>query len=58
MPVPKRRVAKARGRKRRAHWKLTLPGIVNCPQCHEVKLSHRVCPSCGFYKGREAIPSK
>ncbi|UNC92759.1 50S ribosomal protein L32 [Candidatus Contubernalis alkaliaceticus] len=58
MPVPKRRVAKARGRKRRAHWKLTLPGIVNCPQCHEVKLSHRVCPNCGFYKGREAVPTK
>ncbi len=58
MPVPKRRVAKARGRKRRAHWKLTLPGIVNCPQCHEVKLSHRVCPNCGYYKGKEVIPSK
>lgn len=58
MPVPKRRVAKARGRKRRTHWKLSLPGIVNCPQCHEVKLSHRVCPNCGFYKGKEVIPSK
>lgn len=58
MPVPKRRVAKARGRKRRTHWKLTLPGIVNCPQCHEVKLSHRVCPNCGYYKGKEVIPSK
>ncbi len=58
MPVPKRRVAKARGRKRRTHWKLSLPGIVDCPQCHEVKLSHRVCPNCGFYKGKEVISTK
>jgi len=27
----------------------------NCPNCHEPKLTHRVCPHCGKYKGREVI---
>ena len=47
MALPKGKVSKARGRKRRANWKLSLPGIVECPQCHEKKLSHRVCKHCG-----------
>ncbi|MCG8513402.1 MAG: 50S ribosomal protein L32 [Halanaerobiales bacterium] len=53
MAVPKRRTSKARKRKRRTHWKLTAPSLVACPQCHEFKLPHRVCPSCGHYKGKE-----
>ncbi len=24
-----------------------------CPQCHEAKLAHRVCPQCGYYGGRQ-----
>jgi large subunit ribosomal protein L32 len=26
-----------------------------CPNCHEKKLPHRVCPHCGQYKGREIV---
>ncbi len=26
-----------------------------CPQCRETKLPHRVCPHCGYYKGREIV---
>ena len=48
-------MSKARGRKRRANWKLSLPGIVECPQCHEKKLSHRVCKHCGYYNGVQVI---
>ncbi|MDH4140206.1 MAG: 50S ribosomal protein L32, partial [Coriobacteriia bacterium] len=29
-----------------------------CPQCHEVKLPHRVCPSCGYYDGKEVIDTE
>ena len=36
-------------------FKLTLPGIVECPQCHEKKLAHRVCKNCGYYKGVQVI---
>jgi len=52
---PKRRTSKARKRKRRANWKLEAPGLIECPQCHEPKLPHRICGSCGYYKGRPVI---
>lgn len=55
MPVPKRRHSKQRGRKRRTHWKLQKPTVTDCPHCHEPKLPHRVCPHCGYYKGKEII---
>ncbi|MDD6762180.1 MAG: 50S ribosomal protein L32 [Clostridiales bacterium] len=55
MAVPKNKVSKARRDKRRANWKLTAPNLVECPQCHALKLPHRVCPECGQYKGKEII---
>ncbi len=55
MAVPKNKVSKARRDKRRANWKLTAPNLVECPQCRALKLPHRVCPSCGQYKGKEII---
>jgi large subunit ribosomal protein L32 len=30
-------------------------GLSDCPNCHEKKLPHRVCPHCGHYKGREVV---
>jgi large subunit ribosomal protein L32 len=55
MAVPKTRTSKARRNSRRAQWKLTVPGLVECPQCHEKKLPHRVCLNCGFYRGKEIL---
>ena len=55
MAVPKNKVSKATRDKRRANWKLTAPNLVECPQCHELKMPHRVCPNCGQYKGKEVI---
>ena len=55
MAVPKKRKSKSRRDMRRAHWKLTAPNVVNCPQCTEPSLPHRVCPKCGYYKGREVV---
>lgn len=52
MPNPKRRHSKARGRKRRAHWKVDAPGLSVCPQCKTPKLPHRLCGVCGYYNGR------
>ncbi len=58
MAVPKRRSSKTRGRKRRTHWKATAVAGMECPQCHEAKLPHRVCGNCGYYRGRQVVANK
>jgi large subunit ribosomal protein L32 len=58
MPLPKRRHSRARGRKRRTNWKLEAPNVVACPSCGQATLPHHVCPSCGYYKGRQVIDIK
>lgn len=59
MPNPKRKHSKQRSRKRRTHYKASAPNTMNCPNCGETKLMHRVCPGCGFYDGRSiVIPKK
>ncbi|HEX3015123.1 MAG TPA: 50S ribosomal protein L32 [Desulfobacteria bacterium] len=55
MGVPQHRQSKSRVRKRRAMWKLEAPGFIECPQCHKPMMPHRVCPECGFYKGKEVV---
>ena len=55
MAVPKRKLSKSRRDRRRANWKLEAPGFIPCPQCHEPKMPHRVCPECGYYNGKEVI---
>jgi large subunit ribosomal protein L32 len=53
--VPKRKVSKARQGERRAHLGLTPPSLVECDHCHELKLAYHVCPTCGYYDGREVV---
>ena len=55
MATPKGKISKARKHARRANWKLSLPGIVECPQCHQMKLSRRVCKHCGYYNGTQVV---
>ncbi|CDF57911.1 50S ribosomal protein L32 [Thermobrachium celere] len=56
MGNPARRHSKSRRDMRRAQtWKLSMPGMVECPQCHEMKLAHRVCGNCGYYKNRVVV---
>lgn len=55
MAVPKRKWSKQRSRTLRANWKLTAPNLVECPQCHALKLPHKVCKTCGYYAGRQVI---
>jgi large subunit ribosomal protein L32 len=57
MAVPKKKMSRSRSRQRKAAWKFEAPQSTACPQCGAAKMPHRVCPSCGSYKGREAIPS-
>lgn len=54
MAVQKDKRSKSRTRKKRTAWaRLDAPNNMECPQCHEPKMPHRVCPSCGYYKNRE-----
>ena len=56
MAVPARRVSKARRDKRRSSvWKMSAPAIEKCPKCGEYKRSHRLCPACGYYNGRQVV---
>ncbi len=54
-PLPKRKLSRRKRGNRRSHDALTLAHLVRCDNCGEYKVSHRVCPSCGTYKGREVI---
>jgi large subunit ribosomal protein L32 len=53
--VPKHKKSRARTAHRKAQWKGTPATYSTCPQCHQPKLPHRVCPNCGYYKGRQAV---
>ena len=56
MAVPKRKTAKSATRSRRAStMQISANNLVKCPQCHEPKLPHRVCPNCNFYDGKKVI---
>lgn len=58
MALPKRRISKTRKRKRRTHWKIDPPGLVECPKCSELIMPHRACPHCGYYKGRKVLETE
>ena len=58
MAVPQRRTSKTRKRKRRTHFKLTVPGMHECPSCGEQTAGHRACSSCGVYKGQAVVKMK
>ncbi|HOI86534.1 MAG TPA: 50S ribosomal protein L32 [Lentimicrobium sp.] len=55
MPNPKHRFSKTRTAKRRTHYKAVVPTISTCSNCGTSVLYHRVCPECGYYKGKLAI---
>jgi large subunit ribosomal protein L32 len=54
-PLPKRKHSKGRRNRRRAHYNLKPTTLEMCGQCKELKLPHRVCPTCGTYNGRQVI---
>jgi len=56
MAVPKKKTSKARRDRRRAQHGISAVGLNVCPQCNSPRRPHRVCPTCGTYKGREIEP--
>lgn len=57
MPVPKHKVAKCKSRMRRSnsYYKVETKSLSVCPQCGAKKLPHRICPECGYYKGKLVV---
>lgn len=53
--VPKSRRSHREVRLRRTHWRAKLMAATECPQCHEFRLPHRVCPHCGYYNGMRVL---
>lgn len=51
-PLPKRKLSTRRQGDRRFHFGVKLAGFFLCPNCHQPRLPHRVCPHCGFYDGK------
>ncbi len=54
MAVPKKKTGKCAQGHRRSKWKATKPTLTTCQNCNEAALTHTVCTSCGFYKGKPA----
>lgn len=58
MAVPFRRTSKTSKRMRRTHFKLSVSGLVKCPNCGATIKSHNVCPKCGYYNGKNVMEKK
>lgn len=55
MALPKNKISKSRTNSRFANWKVSTPGLSECPQCHELKANHQVCKKCGYYDGEMVL---
>ena len=55
---PKKRHSTQRQGKRRASIKLVNKALVDCQNCGAMILPHRVCPKCGYYKGKSIVVKK
>ena len=54
MAVPKSKISKAKGRGRQTiNMRLKIKTLIECPNCGNKVLLHRVCPKCGFYRGKQ-----
>ncbi len=54
----KSKISRSRRGKRRTHQKVYKPQVRKCPNCSSETLSHTVCFSCGFYRGRQVLSPK
>lgn len=52
MGLPAKRRTKQSKRERASHFALRALSLAPCSHCKRFILPHRVCPHCGYYKGR------
>ncbi|MFA6304561.1 MAG: 50S ribosomal protein L32 [Patescibacteria group bacterium] len=49
---------KSSKKRRASHFALKTTKANYCPKCTAPILTHRMCATCGFYKGKEVIKIK
>jgi large subunit ribosomal protein L32 len=53
MVVPTKKLSRSRYKKRRFQKeKIEKIQLQKCKNCNALIIPHRICPECGFYKGR------
>jgi large subunit ribosomal protein L32 len=58
MPVPKRKVSRARRDKKFANKGMEMTNVVACQTCQAPVLPHQLCWECGYYKGVKVTRTK
>jgi large subunit ribosomal protein L32 len=62
MALQKRRRGSSRTGHQRSAWMKksgeNRPLVQTCPNCSAPRIPHRVCPSCGFYNGKQVAAAK
>lgn len=53
MSVPAKKKSRSAVRRGRAHLAASKINLVQCTDCPEKTLPHRVCPFCGMYNGKK-----
>ena len=55
MSVQVKRRTKQQKRERASHFALDKKQLSVCPKCKKPIFPHRICKSCGYYKGRDVL---
>jgi large subunit ribosomal protein L32 len=55
MGLPKRKTSHSKRNQRRAHDALPVLQTAACSNCGDPVLPHRICATCGYYRGRQVI---
>ena len=58
MAVPKRRTSKRKKRARNTHKAAPAIALQAYPHCGSMRLPHRVCEECGYYKGEQRVEAR
>jgi large subunit ribosomal protein L32 len=58
MPVPKRKVSRARRDKKHANKGMKPTNVIACQTCQAPVLPHQLCWECGYYKGVKVTRTK
>ena len=58
MAVPKSKITRSKRGMRRSHDALKRIQLVRCSNCSSAIKPHHICPSCGFYRGKQMVPGK